>query len=787
MFNFLIWLLTIEVIGLATFPLCFFLFPKLKDRGYCVSKIFGLIILGYLSWILSTLSIVPSVQITLLLLLILMAVVSSVYSWSCRYELVRFLRQERFTILMSELTFLVVLVIWTIYRSYDPSINHTEQPMDFAFLNASIRNFLGQPEDPWFRGESISYYYFGYWIVGVLSELTAIPSKISYNLAMALIPALTSAGIFGLVYAMVRSETKLPIYAALAAITSSILIIFAANLEGVLEFMRINQMGSVGFWHWLGVTGLDGPSVQAAESWRPTDHWWWWKATRVISTFDVNTQLDYTIHEFPLFSFMLGDMHPHVISLPLVVLFTVACWNFFQTPINSWTKFELRPSFELLTLSLILACSSFTNMWDLPVLAAILLGTSAVKSYMSKGGDILTIARDSIPATGVVVGIAAILILPYLLSFTSQVSGINPVGSYSGGEIKTTRPIHTFIVWGLLLTAAVPFVIIEFCKTTVNSDWIRITKISLTITITPFIVWLILHLNHGGESSAVMGRLLHIFPYLLLILMCVYTLLWLVRLTSPPMGRAFCLIITCVGILLIMGPELLYVNDSFGGASERMNTVFKLYYKGWLLLCISSGFAVYYYAKLKTQLTGWKRFFSNAWAMAFIVLLLGSLYYSIAAPVSKGELFHKNPSLDGLAFIGINSPEYRSIAFLNKHANRDSGLLEAVDESSYYTKGQFGRVSASTGVPTVLGWPGHESQWRNSAGSYVGRQKDVERIYSTLDVEEAKQLLSKYDLTYVYIGPLERKAYGEKGLQKFSTFMELQFHEGTVSIYKWMR
>jgi YYY domain-containing protein len=786
MFSFIVWLLAVEAIGLAAFPICYFLFPRLKDRGYSVSKVLGLLIIGYLSWVLSALHIVPSVQATLFGLLLLMAAVSAWYVWRRRREFGEFFYRERTTILLAEGVFLAVLLVWTVYRAYDPAINHTEQPMDFAFLNASIRNFLGQPEDPWLRGESISYYYFGYWMMGALSELTAIPSNVTYNLSMALIPALASMGIFGLVYGMVRSEARRLRYAIAAGVAAAVLIGFAANLEGVLEFMRANQMGSDGFWDWLRIAGLDGPAAEAAESWRPTEHWWWWKATRVVSTFGGDAQLDYTIHEFPFFSFMLGDMHPHVMSLPFVVLFLTMCWNLFQSPVHVWSNLSFRPYAGLLALALVLGGVAFTNMWDLPVLAALLLGVLAVRSYLSRGGDVVTMARDSLPVTGAVVAVAAILVLPYLLSFTSQVSGINPVGSYEGIEVSTTRPVHTFIVWGLLLLAVSPFVVIEFWRTTVSADWGRLTTISLTVAFAPFALWAVLHLDNGGGASEVLSRFFHILPYALLIGMAVYTVLWLARRPRPPMGRVFALALTSLGLLIIMGPELLYVDDSFGGASERMNTVFKLYYQGWLLLGAAAGFTVYYWVALRERLTGWTRFLTGVWSTAFVVLLLGSAYYPLVAAASKGDLFHDNPTLDGLAWVGgKDSAEYRAIKMISREAGPDSAVLEAFDGSSYYVTGPFGRVSASTGVPTVLGWQGHENQWRGSDDAYKGRPEDVETIYTTDDVEEAKNLLSKYGVDYVYVGPMERQKYGEDGLDKFATFMELRFSEGGVSVYRW--
>ena len=518
MSSFILWLAAVEVIGLAAFPICHFLFPRLRDRGYAVSKVFGLLLLGYVSWVLSALHLLPSVRLTIVGLLVLLAAVSAWYAWGRRHEMVEFLRRERNAILMAEGAFLAVLVAWTLYRAYDSAITHTEQPMDFAFLNASVRNFLGQPEDPWLRGESISYYYFGYWVMGVLSELTGLPSNVTYNLSLALVPALAASGIVGLVYGMVRSESRGFHYAVAAGVAAAVLVGFAANLEGVLEFMHANRMGSAGFWEWLRIAGLEGPGVEAAQSWTPTGHWWWWKATRVIGSFDGAAQVDYTIHEFPFFSFILGDLHPHVMSLPFVVLFVTMCWNLLQSPVHVWSDLSFRPYAGLLALAVALGGVAFTNMWDLPVMAALLIGVLAVRSYAARGGDVVTMAGDSLPVAGAVTGAAAVLILPYLLSFTSQVSGIGPVGHYDDVRVATTRPVHTFIVWGLLLTAVAPFVVVEFWRTTVTRDWLGLTAAALAAAAGPVAVWVLLHAFKGGREGDVIGRAVHVLPYALLIM-----------------------------------------------------------------------------------------------------------------------------------------------------------------------------------------------------------------------------------------------------------------------------
>ena len=84
----------------------------------------------------------------------------------------------------------------------------------------------------------------------------------------------------------------------------------------------------------------------------------------------------------------------------------------------------------------------------------------------------------------------------------------------------------------------------------------------------------------------------------------------------------------------------------------------------------------------------------------------------------------------------------------------------------------------------MFNWPGHEVQWRGSAAPFDGREQDVARIFQSLDVEEAKTLLAKYDVDYVYVGPREIEKYGTDGLGKFSSFMEAVFSQGDVVIYR---
>ena len=453
----LIWFIAVQVAGMAAFPLLFRLLPRIPDRGYSVSKPLGLLLLGYLSWILSQLHVLPSTQLTLALLLAAMAAASGTYTWRRRRQLTAFIRAEWRTVLAVELVFLLMFAGWTLYRAHDPAISHTEQPMDFSFLNASVRADYGPPEDPWLSGEPVSYYYFGHWVAGALAELTGTATQVAYNLAMASTAALTGTAAFGLAYNLVRWRRGRLRLAIGTGLLAAILLTVSANLEGALELLRAAGSGSLAFWDWLAIDGLHD-RVGASASWRPDDPWWWWRATRVINTFVDGRGIDFTIQEFPAFSYILGDLHAHVTSLPLVLLFLTLCFGLFtyqdMTPLRlrerGWPRMRWAPVALLALLGLTLGGVAFTNMWDLPVFAAAFLGLALLRSYAQTSGSFTTAGLRAAPIAAIVIGLAFLFFLPYHLSFTSQFSGLHPV------QEATTRPIHFAIIWGLLMFATVP-------------------------------------------------------------------------------------------------------------------------------------------------------------------------------------------------------------------------------------------------------------------------------------------------------------------------------------------
>ena len=806
------WLITVELIGLAAFPLAFYLLPRLADRGFTLSKPLGILLVSYLFWVLG-LAHIPTAQPIAIALVLLMAALSVYIAYRNFDDLRDFVKREWRTIVIAEAIFLVFFIGWTLFRSYDPFINHTEQPMDLALLSASINSQVGHPEDPWLRGEPISYYYFGYWMMGALSQISAIQSHISYNLALALIPAMSAMGIFGIVFNMVRmdkarrgvagtdsmSTVRASVSAALADSTHRNLAIIAgiaaalflgvvSNLEGVLEFMRLNGMGSQGFYDWIRINDLPGPIDMPPQSWTPPDFWWWFHASRVINTFDGVHFIDNTIQEFPFFSFLLGDMHPHVMSIPFIALFVGIALNIYRLPSDFWRNYRsVYPYAIVLTAALVLGGLGFNNLWDMPTFAALLIGVLAIRVYR-EGSDIpQSIALAFFPVGLAILALAALMYSPYLLDINAGVNGIGVV-------ITHTRAIHMFIVWGLFLTAITPFLLATFWQTTVQRDWATQTLTAGALAFAPWLLWTLAYLPSDGSIEEVITRFIGILPLTALVAIGVYNALYLARRENDG-GRLFATLLAVLGLGLIIGSEFLFIRDFF---NNRGNTVFKLYYQAWILLAAASAFAVYYWLSTIQSRTGWRATFSYVWAAAFVLLLIGSLYYPLAAAKTKPDTPYAGPTLDGLSFVQQNRPaEYDAIAWLTQNASPDAAIVEAVGEWS-----DWGLISRSTGLPTIVNWLGHQKQWRGGWEKFDANKPDVsralrdkyfddrtaevERIYTTLDPAEAQLILYKYDIDYVYIGQRERDKYGIEGIPKFDAIADLVFTDpnGESAIYR---
>jgi YYY domain-containing protein len=277
----------------------------------------------------------------------------------------------------------------------------------------------------------------------------------------------------------------------------------------------------------------------------------------------------------------------------------------------------------------------------------------------------------------------------------------------------------------------------------------------------------------------IVGQLIG-FPLLVLLPIALYAAFEADRQSEHP-ARAFVLWGTALGALVLLGTDIVYLRDAFEGSSPRMNTLFKFYYQIWLLWGTFAGFALW-------MLLRRVRWTTIVWGVPFAILLVGALVYPVLIPNrDPGTL-----TLDGTAYIAQERPgDAAGIAWVQANVPSDATVLQAPYPHGYAP--QYASVAMATGRPTLLGWSGHEGQWRAGqpkVAEEVGkRMEDGTTIFTTTDAELARELIDQYAIDYVYVGPTEQQFAAEKGappdtLTKFEDFMDLAWSDQGVTIYK---
>jgi uncharacterized membrane protein len=235
---------------------------------------------------------------------------------------------------------------------------------------------------------------------------------------------------------------------------------------------------------------------------------------------------------------------------------------------------------------------------------------------------------------------------------------------------------------------------------------------------------------------------------------------------------AFILLLISLGTLLILAPDFFYLRDNFG---TRINTVFKFSYQAWQLLSLAAAFgAAVMFSNLRKVSLGMYS------ALMLVVIIAGLAYPVLAIPNKTGNFKADNPeqrTLDGAAYLARQMPDdYQAFQFMQ---GLEPGVVAEAVGGQY---SEYARISTFTGMPTVLGWPGHEGQWRDGAlqGS---REQDIAALYSTPDWVTMQDIIQRYDIRYVVVGSLERAQYRVND-EKFDSFLKLIYRQGSITIYE---
>ncbi|MDT8307176.1 MAG: DUF2298 domain-containing protein, partial [Anaerolineae bacterium] len=823
------WWAVVALLGAAALPLTFTVLRWLPDRGYAFTRMIGLLLVSYLFWLLGSLGFLANETGSIVFALVLVGAASYVAYRRSEGGLRAWLGEQRRYVLAAELLFAVIFFLWTWVRAQNPMIFATEKPMEFAFLNAAGRSATFPPVDPWLSGFGISYYYFGYVMVSVLTRLAVVPEYAGFNLGIAWLVAATALGAFGLLYNLVAAGQRDGVrrLALVLALAGGVALPFAGNLEIGLEILHANGAGPDRFWEWLDIRDLEAPAVAREIPRYETNNWWWWRSSRVIHEYHLSGRPEHglePIAEVPAFSFMLGDMHPHVLALPYAFVslaLALVWWLRPAAPVSRgaplWQRLrELLAHYGwplwLLTV-LVLGGLSFLNTWDVLIHLFVVVGAAILALWRDEGRW-----RREFFGQGFLLGASLaipgmLLYLPFYLGFRSQAGApyLLPM------LMQPTRLSHFLVIFGMPLLALTILVAVLFWRRRPRA-WragvlipagliLALTLLMLllgwAIAAVPQASGLVVQLATelglalppapagfapGWAFSAVAFLLPALIsarlgsPWLVLflaLLLGATVMLWhsiLSRRDGEGAAEAtlpFALLLLFTGLLLAIGPEFVYLRDVFG---QRLNTIFKFYYQAWVLFGVAAIYGLGYL---------WQR----ARAVAFVAgaaygaLLLVALSFSYFAVGSRAAEYGGEPGLNGISFYAPDEQE--AILWLRDNVPGTAVVLEAVHpEGGQYS--DFARVSASTGLPTVLGWVGHEHQWRGDTVETSVRKPAVELIYSSRDWPQTAAALNEYGVSYIYVGPREVATYGSIANEKFDARLEVAFTNDTVTIYRWL-
>jgi len=782
-------LLTVEIIGLVTFPVVARAFPVLADRGWAISKPVGLLLIATFVWLASYTQVIPNSPVVWWVGLSLLAILSS---WTLRSNWNEFRKSlvRRWRIILAiEVAFIVFFLMFLSLRAFDPAASGTEKPMDLMMLTAVTSAEHAPPQDLWLAGEPVAYYYFGYWIYGGVNAMAGTPPSIAFNVGIALVAGLAASVAASLVVTLVRRDGGRTKDSLIAGGASAMLLLAMSNLSGLWTLVDITRAAPDGLLNWYH--GDQYERVNRIVTWRPDDFWWWWKSSRITNTFNESGEgLDFTIQEYPFFSFLLGDFHPHLMSIPFVLTgLTVITALFVANRTVSFTALKKNIPATVIV-SLVIGSSGFINFWDVGLLLLLSTGLVIAGWISMRQPGIKSLIWAALPMA--ILWLTGVLIYSpfYFGTAESQVQW-PPLAPVKYG----TRPIHLLSIWLPLISVGIPVVVLFATKYLRAANgllrqsgannaideqliWRPAWITGLILTIVPWMIWVVTHLmfNDSAQASDVISRL----PVTGLLGGVAGVLIAVVMTRArrgADDGAHFVMILAALALYLLFAAELFFVHDLFG---NRMNTVFKFYYQAWIVLSVVGGYGIHIWAKHHGTFSGRSKFVSRTAIIVFAVLAGSSLYFPIASAVTKTVSSGLGPDLDSLSFLEErNDDEFNVITDLRNYRDSDDILVEAVGGS--YT--DFGRIAGSSGVPTLLGWTFHETQWHGSDELFQGREEDVRTIYTTSDQDELQSLIDNYDLTIVVVGPRETSTYGNIDLAMFDTLGDRIIEHGDYTVF----
>ncbi len=584
----------------------------------------------------------------------------------------------------AEAVFVVCFVAVLLLRLDRPEIRGTEKPMDLGILASLLRARSFPPPDMWLAGEVLPYYYWGALLWTVPLWVSRIPLEVGYNLIVALL-----AGLAGSLAWATASRWSGPWRGALL---STFFMVLAGTPDGLRQVLSGTALRSLDYWH---------SSRQVADA----------------------------ITEFPLFTFWLGDLHPHLLALPLTLLAVLL----------ALTAGREGPRSALLAaVAVVSGVTWAANPWAMPP-------TLAAVGLMLVAGD----GRWRWPwgpgwrrwagAAAVAVG-GWVATAPFHLSFHPPFQGIGLVHAW-------TTPAELVLFAGPLMVAAAVGVVGIAVAWGGGHPERRLAAGTVVVAVAVL-------------AAAVSGRPVASFLAVVALVLAVYGV------TGAREADRPALLLAALGIFLFLVPEILFVRDPYGEKLHRMNTIFKAWFQGWMFLALA----------LPTLLRRGVRRPGVRLAVA-VFLVLPALPH--LAGMATGPLLGRQPGLDGLRWM---SPGDRAAVRFLRRQPPGTALVEAVGGA--YS--DYARLSAASGVPALLGWGNHELVWRGPSilPELERRRKLVKTIYGSGDPAEVARAVAEAGVDLVAVGTFEKKDGDLEKLAAVAEAGERVFEASGTSLYR---
>ena len=688
------WYLLALVLGAAFMPLTGRLFRRFEDKGWIFSKVTAIAVTGFVSWFLVAVKILKFTTITCVAVTIACVLCSILLyqkEQKAGFECIPFEHMK--LVYAEEMLFFAFFLLWTYLAGFHPAAYGTEKFMDYGFMEAMMRSKTLPATDLWYSGGKINYYYGGQYFAVFLTKLSGTRVELTYNLMRTFVAGFAFIMPFSLVHQMVKDrlgrknigwKKKMP------------------SVTGFLAGIAVSVAGNM---HYV-IYGCVIPWIQKAKG-EEVGHYWFPDATRYIG-FNPDVD-DKTIHEFPCYSFVLGDLHAHVVDIMFVLLILALLYAWMKKVRTTklifenmekkdfWKKQLLMP--QLLAAAALLGMFHWTNFWDFVIYYTVTCGVIMIMNIIGQEGKIKWILAVTAAQAAEIMAVATIIILPFTLQFdtSNMVQGVALAQHHS-------LPHQLLVLWGL------PAI--------------------LTLL---FIISLLVEKLRGTEQKSL------------------YRLL-----KSVTLPDLFAVIMGLCAIGLVLIPELVYVRDIYENGNARANTMFKLTYQAYIMFGMTMLYAIF-----RLMIIGKNRILKAVSVIGLILFVWTCGYFGNSVHSWFGEVWKPSQykGLNATAFLETDfSEDVGGIRWLKEHIEDSPVVLEANGDS--YS--EYERVSAMTGLPTVMGWYVHEWLWRGNLADINARIADIESIYTSTDETQVRKLLEQYDVSYVFVGSCERKKYGEK-------------------------